>query len=97
MDNERQAAKEAEPSGVDSLLIQLQQVTRNLDIPGAPENPLAPIDAEKESVMKDFRRALNKEANSMRYAVEQHVKGQLGLVKPTREAGGQTLTYNRLK
>ena len=33
----------------------------------------------------------------MRYAVEQHVKGQLGLVKPTRDTGTQSLTFPRLK
>ena len=38
---ERQVAKEAEPSGADSLLIQLQIMSRNLDVPAPSDNPLS--------------------------------------------------------
>lgn len=31
-------------------------------MPGVPDNPLVAFDAEKDNVMKDFKRALNKEA-----------------------------------
>ena len=57
------AAKEQEPSGVDSLLIQLQQLSSKVDMPGMPENPLANLDAEREVIMDDFKQALRREAN----------------------------------
>ena len=61
------------------------------------DNPLSTVDAERESVMKDFKKVLNREAEGVRHVIERHVKQQMGLIKPTKDTEVQTDTYRKLK
>ena len=38
------------------------------------ENPLTTVDAERDSVMKDFKKVLNREVGEVRHVIERHVK-----------------------
>ena len=46
---------------------------------------MSTVDAERESVMKDFKKVLNREAEGVRHVIERHVKQQMGLIKPTKD------------
>ena len=46
--------------------------------------------------MNDFKKTLSSEATSLRGIIESHVRTQMGLTKPIRDTGVQTMTYNRL-
>lgn len=95
--DERNKTKDMEPSGVDALLVGLQMQNKGQEIPQITENPLTSVDADKPSVMVDFKKALNTEAIEVRGLIERHVKKQMGLLKPTVDSEAQTLTYKRLQ
>ena len=72
-------------------------MNNNTDVPMIGENPLNKLDEDKPNMMKDFKKTLDSEMSSMRGMIETHVRTQMGLNKPTREAGSQTFTFPRLR
>ena len=89
--------KDLEPSGAESALVQLKLMNVDKELPIVSDNPLTKLEEDKPMMMNDFKKTLNSEVNSMRGLIENHVRTQLGLNKPTRETGAQTFTYARLK
>ncbi len=47
---------------------------RSQEVPSVMENPLTMVDAERDSVMKDFKKVLSREAGDVRHLIERHVK-----------------------